>query len=39
MDGYEVLRLVKLGRSDRTIASILGINHRSVGRAERLAGG
>ncbi len=32
MDVYEVLRLVKLGKSNRTIASVLGINRKTVGK-------
>ena len=32
MDVYEVLRLVKLGRSNRRIASALGINRKTVGK-------
>jgi hypothetical protein len=32
MDVYEVLRLVKLGKSNRTIASVLGINRKTMGK-------
>lgn len=32
MDVYEVLRLAKLGKSDRRIASALGINRKTVGK-------
>lgn len=32
MDVYEVLRLVKLGRSNRRIATALGINRKTVGK-------
>lgn len=39
MDVYEVLRLIQLHKSDRTIAGVLGINRKTVGKYRTWAAG